>query len=269
MTHKIFILGLFLALAGCKQQAENVGENPQVSPTKNAIATTDKYLSKVYDLSQIQGIWQGERDINQSESYRIISDNNVLDITCIEGDCSEEGLFIEFGTIGFTNNKNLTNIDEQNLGKYLVYQTYNPDLKKNIIRIDEDFQFDDSLKLLETSLVSSYMLDEEDANKSSSFVRIKSLPLVLFKTLKDLSKQNNDLKKNFNLYDLSSKVIAKTDKCYFYKDRDLKVKQRAFLIQNDKAYLEAINDQSVKVYFDGKIVTSGYLNKSDIELLLK
>ncbi len=113
------------------------------------------------------------------------------------------------------------------------------------------------------------MLDEEDANKSSSFVRIKSLPLVLFKTLKDLSKQNNDLKKNFNLYDLSSKVIAKTDKCYFYKDRDLKVKQRAFLIQNDKAYLEAINDQSVKVYFDGKIVTSGYLNKSDIELLLK
>ncbi len=80
MTHKIFILVLFLTLAGCKQQAENVGANPQVLPSQNAIATTDKYLSKAYDLSQIQGIWQGERDINQSESYRIISDNNVLDI---------------------------------------------------------------------------------------------------------------------------------------------------------------------------------------------
>ncbi len=142
-------------------------------------------------------------------------------------------------------------------------------MKKNIIRIDEDFQFDDSLKLLETSLVSSYMFDEEDTNKPSSFVKIRSLPLALFKTLKNLSKQNNDLKKNFNLYELSSKVIVKTDKCYFYKDRDLKTKKRAFLIQNDKAYLETINDQSVKVYFDGKIVTSGYLNKSDVELLLK
>jgi len=44
-------------------------------------------------------------------------------------------------------------------------------------------------------------------------------------------------------------------------------KRKAFLVKGDIAYLEKIKDDWVKVYYDGTIVSGGYLKRSYIEVL--
>ena len=113
------------------------------------------------------------------------------------------------------------------------------------------------------------MVNEDDESQQFSFVKKHSLPFNLFKVIKSISKSKEEfnLIKEFDIAELSSKVVVNVPKSYFYVDENLEVKKRAFLIQNDKAYLEEINNNSVKVYFDGIKITSGYLKKTEVIIL--
>ncbi|MGG6229180.1 hypothetical protein [Tenacibaculum sp. SDUM215027] len=267
--YNLFILILFLV--SCKNQKPSFKEKKEeqkiVEKTADVVAAVKDNSTLI--ISQIQGVWQGEKDLNQSESYRIIKDNNVLDLTCIEGVCDEENLFYQTGKIGFTNDSKSNQVEAQDQGDFLIYETYDEDLKNNKVKFDDKFEFDEDLSLFKTSLVSSYMVNEDDESQQFSFVKKHSLPFNLFKVIKSISKSKEEfnLIKEFDIAELSSKVVVNVPKSYFYVDENLEVKKRAFLIQNDKAYLEEINNNSVKVYFDGIKITSGYLKKSEVIIL--
>lgn len=128
--YNLFILILFLV--SCKNQKPSFKEKKEeqkiVEKTADVVAAVKDNSTLI--ISQIQGVWQGEKDLNQSESYRIIKDNNVLDLTCIEGVCDEENLFYQTGKIGFTNDSKSNQVEAQDQGDYLIYETYDEDLKK-------------------------------------------------------------------------------------------------------------------------------------------
>ncbi len=287
MTNRIFIFVLLIALVGCKQQPENVGEKPQNIPAKNATTTPDKSLSKVYDLSQIQGLWKSfsyylehkqiDKDEHQNEYYKVVSKNRCLDIILKQHDI--DSVLYKSYNMGFIDDpkhyhKGMEKSTLKTKGKILVKELKNTYRKGGSLqKFYEDF---DSSQNLQRDYDTYELLEDGFEYKNFGIVekvqfkKISTLPLEIFSALKESSQESSiDYIKVFDIAELSSMVRVKVAKCYFYKDKDLKVKQRAFLIQNDKAYLEAINDQSVKVYFNGKVLTSGYLNKSDVELLSK
>ncbi len=287
MTNKLFILVLFFALIGCKQQPENVGDKPQNIPAKNTTTTPDKSLSEVYDLSQIQGLWksfsyyleheQDDKDEHQNEYYKVVSKNLCLDIILKQHDI-DSVLFKNY-KIGFIDDpkhyqKDMEKSTMKTKGKFLVKELKNAYRKGGSTPVfNEDVDFSQNLQRDYDTyelLDDGFEYNNFGIVEKVQFKKISTLPLEIFKALKETSNESSiNYIKVFDIAELSSMVRVKVAKCYFYEDRDLKVKKRAFLIQNDKAYLETINDQSVKVYFDGKVVTSGYLNKSDVELLLK
>ncbi len=265
-------------MIGCNQNpsASNKSEISDADAAVESSTVENKVLTKrniqtQTSLSKLQGIWKGQKDLNQSIPYRIQYNKKTLDILCIEGICDEGGndnSVLELSYLGFLDKneeeilKNKESYDTnslQNEGKVMVR------LLKNDINVDENYSFDSFFYT--TKLTSSYMYDEELYNQSS-FLRIDALPKEIFIKLKSRSKADNvTYIKEFNIQEQSKKVKITADKTFFYTEMSEASKRKAFLVKNDTAYLEDINDDWVKVYYDGKIVSGGYIKRSDIKVL--
>ncbi len=72
--------------------------------------------------------------------------------------------------------------------------------------------------------------------------------------------------KEFNVQEQSKKIKVIANKTFFHTEMSEASKRKAFLVQGDIAYLEDIHEDWVKVYYDGKIVSGGYIKKSDVEV---
>ncbi|WP_299211643.1 hypothetical protein [uncultured Aquimarina sp.] len=276
---RYFLLTYIISfLIGCNQNpsASNKSEISDADAAVESSTVENKVLTKrniqtQTSLSKLQGIWKGQKDLNQSIPYRIQYNKKTLDILCIEGICDEGGndnSVLELSYLGFLDKneeeilKNKESYDTnslQNEGKVMVR------LLKNDINVDENYSFDSFFYT--TKLTSSYMYDEELYNQSS-FLRIDALPKEIFIKLKSRSKADNvTYIKEFNIQEQSKKVKITADKTFFYTEMSEASKRKAFLVKNDTAYLEDINDDWVKVYYDGKIVSGGYIKRSDIKVL--
>jgi len=79
MRNKIFTLILLVFIVSCKKQKPSFKEKKQkqkiVEKTVEVKDVTRE--NSTLTIDQIQGVWQGEKDLNQSESYRIIKDNTL------------------------------------------------------------------------------------------------------------------------------------------------------------------------------------------------
>jgi len=281
MNLKIIPILIFILLSSCKQNLNQKDNNDKIKNfEKSEIIVKQEKLTinakinsnKRLNLDFMQGIWMGETDLNQSKSYRIINKDRVIDLICIEGICdgTENNTIIQIGNIGFIDMKknNLRKNDLKNDDKYMIYvdSIINNDLIKKF-RLDDNYLYKDGDSFYQTSLTSLYMFDDEN-HKFTTFSKINTLNNKAFNVLKLISNQNNkDYIKEFNLKIFSQKVKIITDKTYFYNNIELKDKRKAFLVKGDIAYLENIGDNQVQVYFDGKIITSGYLKRNDVTIL--
>ncbi|WP_299443846.1 hypothetical protein [uncultured Aquimarina sp.] len=276
----ILSICLLLLFLGCsdrnnssisnKSKVLNSDSEIESSIVENKIPAKKK-TQKQTSVSDLQGIWKGKKDLNQSIPYRIQNNKKILDILCIEGICDESGndnSVLELSYLGFLDKdieeilKNKKSYDSNSLlneGKVMVR------LRKNDIIVDENYSFDSLFYT--TKLTSSYMYDEELYNRSS-FLRIDALPKEIFTKLKNRSKVDNvNYIKQFNIQEQSKKVKVTANKTFFYTEMSEASKRKAFLVKNDIAYLEDINDDWVKVYYDGKIVSGGYIKRSNVEVL--
>jgi len=300
MKVKIFILFFMIFLFSCKndkrkalsqkeliEKAENKSNEIKNDESKIDVSLekdTTK-LEKELTLKLMQGIWNGEKDINMSKAYRIINKNKVLEIVCIEGICDGTDNFthLEFSYVGFIDSvyekttiiRSLKINDLKNQGKYMIYANKKNESKLlTEIHFDENYQYNSDLKYYKTILSSNYMsetiyygrFDKQDT--TAIFYKKPILNNNIFSFLKKQSKKDNrDYIKEFNIKGFSSKVKVTTDKTYFYNDYKLKNKRKAFLVKGDIAYLESVGDNQVQVYFDGKVITKGYLKLNDVEIL--
>ncbi|MBW1297003.1 hypothetical protein [Aquimarina litoralis] len=270
------LLYMIFFLIGCNQSSSVPNRSEIVDPvskTEDSIVAneTSQGLNFKTSLDRLQGIWKGKKDLNQSIPYRIQFDKKVLDILCIEGICDEEGndnSVLELSFLGFLNSsvdeilKKKDLYDSQSLlndGSVMVR------LLKNDILLDESFSFDSFFYT--TKLTSSYMYDDELYNESS-FIKIDALPKEIFVKLKQRSKLDKiDYLKDFKIKEQSKKIKVTTDKTFFHNEMSETSKRKAFLVKEDIAYMEDVNDDWVKVYYDGKIVSGGYVKRSDVEIL--
>lgn len=265
------ILILLLVVTSCKNQ------------TKNNLEKS----SKENNLSQIQGLWKSfsyyleheedDKDEHKNEYYKIVSGDRSLDIILKNQD--NDSIIYKTYKLGFINGKNeykkgLEKPFLKSKGSFLVKE-----LKKVYRKEGEVQNFFDEFKVSQNieRYYDIYELLDDGFNYENfgvvekvQFKKISTLPVDIYRELKEASRKSLiNYIENFNIKELSSTVRVTVPKCYFYEDEDLKIKKRAFLIKNDKAYLEEANDKSVKVYFDGKILTSGYLDKSEVKVVVK
>ena len=267
-----------LLFIGCNQDPSTSNKNEQpnsASEIESSIVENKipakKNTQKQISVSDLQGIWKGKKDLNQSIPYRIQYNKKILDILCIEGICDESGndnSVLELSYLGFSDKdgeeilKNKESYDFsflQDKGRIMVR------LRKNDIIVDENYSFDSLFYT--TKLTSSYMYDEELYNRSS-FLRIDALPKEIFTKLKNRSKVDNiNYIKEFAIEKQSKKIKVTANKTFFYTEMSEASKRKAFLVKGDIAYLEDINDDWVKVYYDGKIVSGGYIKRSNVEVL--
>jgi len=294
--NKFIVLTFIIFVFNCKTDSQNNKTlnksvekteiiTNQVENEKIQIDTNLEKKTKKLSLKLLQGIWYGEKDINMSKAYRVINKNKVLEIICVEGVCDGSNNFthLEFGYIGFIDslNKKTTTIKNfrinnlNNKGKYLVY-VYNVEQNKlpNIVHYDKNYIYDSNLNFYKTTLSSNYMTDaiyygrfnKEDT--TAIFYRKNNLNNIVFNFLKTQSKKDQrNYIKEYNIKGFSQKIKVTADKTYFYNDEELKDKRKAFLVKGDIAYLENVGEKEVQVYFDGKVVTAGYLNKDDVQIL--
>ena len=98
-------------LIGCKQNTSTVSKiettNTEEKVESPAVENKIPEKRKVQtSLSKLQGIWKGQKDLNQSIPYRIQYQKKILDILCIEGICDEgdtDNSVLELSYLGFVN----------------------------------------------------------------------------------------------------------------------------------------------------------------------
>ncbi|MFL1895016.1 hypothetical protein ACJRPK_04895 [Aquimarina sp. 2-A2] len=264
ITRNTFFICITLFLIGCNSNSSKPNTNLKTKSSVLENSHFDKDTIRLESsLNKLQGIWVGEKDLNQSIPYRIQYENKVLDIICVEGICDEgnyDNSVIEISYLGFSDNKkkSLSREDLKNNGNLMVK------LNSKVL-IDENYIINDAFYT--TSLTSSYMYDEELYNVSS-FSKINSLPIDIFCKLKSKKVANiKNIIREFNIYEFSSKIKVVADKTFFHSEMSETSRRKAFLVRGDIAYLESMNDKWAKVYYDGKIVSGGYVKIEGIEVI--
>ncbi len=284
MKNKIILFTILLLAVSCNNKVHKklLTEEIVIEKKKDSIINTNTESENTFDLELIQGIWNGEKDINMTKAYRVINNNKVLEIICVEGVCDGVNDFthLEFGYIGFINKikipiKNLKTNDLKNQGKYLIYA--NKKINDNLltkIRFDENQLYRSDLKSYKTTLSSNYMYETiyygrfDIQDTTATFYKKDVLNNVVFSFIKKQSKKDKkDYIKEYNIIGFSKKIKVIADKTYFYSDYELKKIRKAFLVKGDIAYLESMGDKGVQVYFDGKVITSGFLKRKDVKNL--
>ncbi|MFT7900957.1 hypothetical protein VBY74_13360 [Tenacibaculum ascidiaceicola] len=281
MRNKIFTLILLVFIVGCKKQEKKSIEKKDEIITENYDVSTTEVTPKEYDLDQLQGIWrsfsyyleheQDDKDEHKNEYYKVVSKSKCLDIILREHEM--DSILYKTYELGFIDNKNqykkgMEKPPLKTKGSFLVRNLTSVFQKgEGTQKFIEEFEVSQNIQ----RYYDTYELLDDGFNYKNfgvvekvQFKKVLVLPVEVYKKLKEFSAVEVEA---FNIAELSSMVVVNVPKSYFYEDENLEVKKRAFLIQNDKAYLEEINDNSVKVYYDGVKITSGYLKKSEVTIL--
>ncbi|WP_299256746.1 hypothetical protein [uncultured Aquimarina sp.] len=278
---QFFILLLVLCLLSCKH---NGNKNIEAKDTakevsSETISQLDQKESK-HSINDFQGIWvsfsqyleheSAFKDHNKNTYYKIVNGNEILDITLIDDD--ESNVRIDEQYLGFLDILNFnfsTNEEElvsslQKSGSTLVrFKKGQEKYDKNDIEISSGFN-----RYYEITEILDDGFDYDEKDKYVSFRSVSSLPMEIFSLLKTTSKKENlDYIKMYDVENKSSKVRVKVSKTFFHTEMSSASKRKAFLVKGDIAYLEEISNDWVKVYYDGNIVSGGYIKRSDIEVL--
>ncbi len=284
MKNKYYLIASFLFLVLCIFSCKEKSDKPSVIDK-----TTAKIVKKSVDtirhkkqqghIKDFQGIWESFseylehesefKDYNQNKYYKIISEKQSIDITLVNGEHSDNEIDIKhIGFIDSFDSKLLINEETlfKNLkesGKLLIrFKKAQKKYEKSDIETSSNFSryFD-----VTETLIDGFNYLEKD--KEISFRKISSLPEEVFIILKTTNKKTGiDYMKDFKIQEQSKKIKVITNKTFFHTEMSEASKRKAFLVQGDIAYLEEIHDDWVKVYYDGKIVSGGYIKKSDVEV---
>lgn len=175
-------------LQACFAGNSNTNEDNQVTQEQ-----VDEKKVKKDSLELLQGIWLGERDVNQSIFYRIQNGMNVLDIGCIEGDCSLESdveLWIVESEMGFVESMDLSNqAKNKDLLKKngpVLMKSYTSKETKGLTtnwEIDREFELEEGFY--------ATTLGEEISDSQKSYVWAETIPEELYKSLQTLSKNGS------------------------------------------------------------------------------
>ncbi|MGY3792995.1 hypothetical protein [Aquimarina sp. 433] len=278
---KILIFSVLFLFFACKQ-SDSVKKEEVISESiaEEVIIEPVHQNKSKHSLDDFQGIWESYseylehesdfKDYNKHKYYKIISGNEVLDIILVNG--SKSNVQIDQYYIGFLDTFNddfSKNKDEflntlQKSGSMLVrskkgQKTYD---KTNIERSIECQRYFDVTEVLD----DGFVYDEKD--KYVSFRLISSLPIEIFNMLKTtLKKENLDYISGYGIDEKSKKVKITVGKTFFHNEMSETSKRKAFLVKGDIAYMEDVNENWVKVYYDGKIISGGYIKRADVEVL--
>ena len=287
--NKLILLISIIFIFSCKSDNKKIlsQKNLIIKSEKNSKSNLKKDTIRTKNnltLDYLQGIWrsysyyleheQENKDFHKNEYYKVVNDKKSLEITLKKH--NPDDIAIQTSILGFLDKKK-SNIKISNLnnqGDFFVRIKY---LKENIDEtrfvqinkhnISHNFEsYFDGSKIFDDYF--DYHFINDTITEKVTFIKLSSLPKFLYKKLKKQSKKDNrDYIKEFNIKGFSQKIKVTEDKTYFYNDSELKDKRKAFLVKGDIAYLEDNGENYVQVYFDGKVVTAGYLNRNDVEIL--
>ena len=234
-----------------------------------------------HSIKDFQGVWESFseylehesafKDYTQNKYYKIVNGKKTLDITLI--DQEEKNVKLTIGYLGFldSNKADFSSEKEGTLVKKIkesgnLLIRFEKGLKNynaRDVEISSNFaRYYDVTEILDDDF--SYGKKPEKI----SFRMVSSLPINIFRILKTKSNEDQvNYLADFNIKERSKKIKVITDKTFFYDEMSDESKRKAFLVKGDIAYLEDLHDDWVKVYFDGKTVSGGYIKRSNIEVL--
>ena len=231
-------------------------------------------------MDNIQGMWESYsyylehesefKDDTKNKYYKIVNGNKTIDLTLFEQ--RKDSVEISLGYLGFLDVLNAEMFVPENglikslndSGQLLVrfekgLETYRSENIQTSLNFERYFEveeiFDDGFKY-------------EAEPESFSFKSLSTLPEFLFKILKEKSKQDKvDYIKEGDLENNSLRAKANFSKVYFHTTKTEDSKRKAFLLKGDLTYLEEVENDWAKIYYDGKTVTGGYVKISEMEIL--
>jgi len=223
---------------------------------------------KSHNIKELQGVWESFsyylehesefKDFNEHKIFKIIKGREALEITLLHHNI--DSILLNTYDIGFINTKEqnieLTKIkDLKDSGNLLV--RFNKKTPKKI-EISTTFnQYFEITEILDDGFKDDY-----------SFKTLTTLPIALFSKLKEQSNiKGIDYIKGYNLDIFSLKGKIKRDKTYFYNEKNIKSKRKAFLVKGDIVYVEEKDKEWTKVYFNGKIISGGYIKSADLDII--
>jgi len=275
---KYTLLTLLLSIViGCKEQKTQDLSYTQKTVLENS--NIEKKQEENHNVNEIKGIWQSYsyylehesefKDFNKDKFYIIFNGKQELEITL--KDQSITNLKLNQYNLGF--------IDVTQKNSFVTKQQFMDNLKEKgatLVRLEKGLkEYNPSKIEISSGIIKDFdvvetLNDGFDYKQNSddfSFKVSSALPEEVFLELKQKSKQDNiDYIKDYNIYNLSSKVEVKVAKTFFYDEMNIESKRKAFLIEGDIAYAEEINDEWVKIYYDSKILSSGYIKTSDVKI---
>ncbi|WP_298546348.1 hypothetical protein [uncultured Aquimarina sp.] len=285
MKNIIYLVSIFfsllLGLSSCKHN-----DNKKIKIEESLNEVSSKVIDQLdqrelkHSIKDFQGVWisfssyleheSAFKDYNQNKYFKIVNKKKTLDITLV--DHQENNIEFNQGYLGFLDIDNsISSSSEETLIKKLKesgsrlirFKKGQEKYDKTNIEISSGFnRYFDVTEILEDGF------DYNEKDKFVSFRLVSSLPMGIFKILKSKSKKEGiDYIKEYNLQELSSKIKVTIDKTFFHTEMSEASKRKAFLVKGDIAYLEEINDDWAKVYYDGNVVSGGYIKRSDIDIL--
>jgi len=284
----ILIISIFFVIS-CKTDKKNslfhkkmvVKREKQSKNDINSEKDTIKSKNNL-TLNYLQGIWRSysyylehekeNKDFHKNEYYKVVNNKKSLEIILKNHDL--DSTIVQTYILGFLNvqKSNIKMSNLKNKGNFFVKVKYNSTDEKKIIKIEKDnisrsFEsYFDGNDIFDDYFNYQYLNDS--IIEKVTFIKLFSLPKLIFIKLKTQSKKDQrNYIKEFNIKGFSQKIKVTAGKTYFYNDKELKNKRKAFLVKGDVAYLENVGEKGVQVYFDGKVVTAGYLNKDDVQIL--
>jgi len=282
------LLGLLLmivAINSCKNTNKSE-KNKSITINKDSteILNTEEKDSS-FSLEYLQGIWTSysyyleheaeDKDEHINEYYKVVVDNNCLDIIIKEHFIDD--IILKTYNIGFTDNEEYSYENSKTtvlstkgsvfIRSYKKIYSHNKiddidklEMSKNYsMDIDMYNTFEDGFK---------YCFHKNDKKETVQFRKINALPHEVFCKIKEISNiYNIDFIKKYKLKTISRQIKVITQKAHFYNEMNENSRKKAFLIKNDLAYLEDIEEEWVKVYYDGKVVTNGYVKMNEVQII--
>lgn len=272
-TIKLILILSLLSFFGCKKE---------VNKAKTENLKNEKNFKQQYTIKELQGFWDSYsyylehesefKDFNKNKYYKIISGNQMLEIKLIDHDI--KNIIINTYDLGFLDTNKISHLSTkkhflENLKRY----------GNTLVRLQKNTKEYHFSKIeISKQLIRDYDVTEilndgfnyDKKNSDFNFKTLTTLPKGIFLALKENSLLDTiNYLKEFSVFKTSLKAKIKTAKTFFYSNKTAASKRKAFLIKDDLVYIEAIDDTWLKVYFDGKTVSHGYIKKVDAELLLK
>ena len=106
---------------------------------------------------------------------------------------------------------------------------------------------------------------EMNDNSATILERKSFLPYSIYKVVSvQGKKEGRDYIKEFGIQPKMAKINI--DKTFFYNEPDLSTKRKGFVVLRDTVFIEEIKAEWIKVVFEGKTLTIGWLKLSDVSL---